>query len=90
VSIVERTAAVPRVPVSIPTFEDVMNQSRSFDGLAAIQMGAGGGPLVTGPDGTVETVERQSITTRFFDVLAWCPSRGARSAPRTKARLPRW
>ena len=66
VSIVERIATAPHAPVSIPTFEDVRNQSRSFDGLAAIQMGAGGGPLVTGPDGTVEAVERQSVSTTLL------------------------
>ncbi|HEV8396246.1 MAG TPA: ABC transporter permease [Vicinamibacterales bacterium] len=76
VSIVERTAASPHAPVSIPTFEDLQHQSRSFDGLAAIQMGAGGGPLVTGPDGAVEAVERQSVSTTFFDLLGVAPVAG--------------
>ena len=39
-------------------------------------MGAGGGPLVTAPDGTVEAVERQSVSTRFFDVLGVVPVAG--------------
>ena len=76
VAVIERTATTPHLPVSIPTFEDVRAQSRSFDGLAAIQMGAGGGPLVTGPDGNVETVERQSVSTTFFDVLGVAPVAG--------------
>ena len=70
------SATVPRCRVSVPTLEDVRNQSRSFEELAAIQMGAGGGPLVTAPDGSVETVERQSVSTRFFDVLGVVPVAG--------------
>jgi len=76
VAIVEHTAARRDLPVSIPTLEDLANQSRSFDGLAAIQMGAGGGPLVTGPDGSVEAVERQTISANFFDVLGVVPVAG--------------
>ncbi len=76
VALVERNATAPRVPVSVLTLEDVTNQSQSFVELAAIQMGAGGGPLVTAPDGTVEAVERQSVSTRFFDVLGVVPVAG--------------
>ena len=47
----------------------------------AIVQGAGGGPLVTAPDGTVETVERQSVTTRFFDVLGVTPLAGRTFQP---------
>jgi len=88
VSIVERTATSPHAPVSIPTFEDVRNQSRSFDGLAAIQMGAGGGPLVTGPDGTVEAVERQSVSTTFFDLLGVVPVAGRTFRPSDEGPRP--
>jgi putative ABC transport system permease protein len=76
VSVFERTAATPRLAVSVPTAEDIANQSGSFDGLAFIQMGAGGGPLVTAPDGSVEAVERQTVSTRFFDVLGVVPIAG--------------
>jgi putative ABC transport system permease protein len=76
VALVEHTAAKRDLPLSVPTFEDVEKQSRSFDGIAAIQMGAGGGPLVTGPDGSVETVERQTVSTTFFDVLGIAPVAG--------------
>ena len=75
-TIVERAAATPRLPVSILTLEDVENQSRSFEGVAGIQLGAGGGPVVTAPDGSVDTVERQSVTLRFFDVLGVAPVAG--------------
>jgi putative ABC transport system permease protein len=88
VALIERNATAPRVPVSVLTLEDVRQQSRSFEELAAIQMGAGGGPLVTAPDGTVEAVERQSVSTRFFDVLGVAPVAGrafrsSDEAPRT-------
>ena len=75
-ALIERNATAPRVPVSALTLEDVRNQSQSFEELAAIQMGAGGGPLVTAPDGSVEAVERQSVSTRFFDVLGVVPVAG--------------
>ena len=76
VAVFERTASTPRMAVSILSLEDVANQSRSFDGLAAIELGAGGGPLVTAPNGTSDTVERQSVTARFFDVLGVLPIAG--------------
>jgi putative ABC transport system permease protein len=76
VALVGRTPARSSPAVSVPTLEDVVNQSRSFEELGAIQLGAGGGPLVTAPDGSVETVERQSISTRFFDVLGVVPVAG--------------
>ena len=31
---------------------------------------------MTAPDGTVEAVERQTVTTRFFDVLGVVPVAG--------------
>src|ERR1051325_673832 len=76
VALVERSATAPSVPVSVPTFEDLRNQSRSFADLEAIQTGAGGGPLVTAPDGSVEAVERQTVTARFFEVLGVTPVAG--------------
>jgi putative ABC transport system permease protein len=75
-AIVERTATASRIPVSIPTFEDIRNQSRSFDELAVIQSGTGGGPLVTAADGSVDTVERQMVSARFFEVLGVTPIAG--------------
>jgi hypothetical protein len=45
--------------------------------------------LVTGPDGSVEAVERQSVSTTFFDVLGVVPVAGrtfrrSDEAPRPK------
>jgi putative ABC transport system permease protein len=76
VALVERSATAPRMPLSAPTLDDVRNQSRSFEELAAIQTGMGGGPLVTAADGSVETVERQSVSTRFFDLVGVVPVAG--------------
>ena len=48
-------------------------QSRSFDGIAFVQRGMGGGPLLTAADGTIEPAERQSTSANFFDVLSVVP-----------------
>jgi putative ABC transport system permease protein len=80
-AVVERSATTPRLPVSTPTFEDIRNQSRSFDYLEAIQTGIGGGPLVTAPDGSVDTVERQSVTAGFFGALGVTPVAGRTFRP---------
>ena len=76
VALMERSVAAPRLGVSSPTLRDIRAQNRSFEALAAIAQGAGGGPLVTAPDGTVETVERQYVTTGFFEVLGAIPVAG--------------
>jgi putative ABC transport system permease protein len=88
VTLVGRTPAGSSAAVSVPTLEDVTNRSRSFEALGAIQMGAGGGPLVTAPDGSVETVERQSISTRFFDVLGVVPVAGRTFRASDEAKNP--
>ena len=80
-AVVERSATTPRLPLSVPTFEDIRNQSRTFDDLEAIQTGIGGGPLVTAPDGSVDTVERQSVTAGFFDLLGVTPIAGRTFRP---------
>jgi putative ABC transport system permease protein len=88
VALVERTPAGSGPAVSVPTLEDVTNQSQSFEDVVVIQMGAGGGPLVTAPDGSVETVERQSISTRFFDVLGVVPVAGRTFRASDEAKSP--
>jgi hypothetical protein len=76
VAISEYSVTAARVPLSRPTLRDIREQSGSFEGLAGIVQGAGGGPLVTSPDGTVETVERQYVTPGFFEVLGVSPIAG--------------
>ncbi|HEY6509106.1 MAG TPA: ABC transporter permease, partial [Vicinamibacterales bacterium] len=73
VAVMERSVSAPRAGVSYPTLRDLSEQNRSFETLAGIAQGAGGGPLVTAPDGTVETVERQYVTAGFFEVLGVVP-----------------
>jgi putative ABC transport system permease protein len=89
VALIGRTPARSSPAVSVPTLEDVEKQSRSFEALAAIQLGAGGGPLVTAPDGSVETGERLSISTRFFDVLGVVPVAGRSFRASDEAKDPR-
>src|SRR5687767_9635828 len=76
VAVMEHSVAAPRLGMSLPTLRDVRERNRSFEALAAVAQGAGGGPLVTAPDGTVETVERQYVTTGFFEVLGVVPVAG--------------
>jgi putative ABC transport system permease protein len=88
VAVVERSAAAQRLPLSPPTFRDIREQSRSFEALAAVLSGAGGGPLVTAPDGTVETVERQTVTTGFFEVIGVAPVAGRTFRSEDEAPAP--
>jgi hypothetical protein len=52
----------PKTGVSPLNMRDWNLQSRSFEGIAAVQRGMGGGPLLTAPDGSMESAERQSVT----------------------------
>jgi putative ABC transport system permease protein len=69
----ERTPSSAKTGVSPLNMRDWSLQSRSFDGIAYIQRGMGGGPLLTAPDGSIETAERQSTSANFFDVLEVVP-----------------
>jgi putative ABC transport system permease protein len=70
VAVVGRSARFPgQLPVSAPTFRDLTEQNRSFEGLAVIMTGLGGGPLISGPDGRAESAERQHVSSGFFDLL---------------------
>ncbi len=44
-------------------------------------MGIGGGPLLEGPDGSLQSVDRQFVTTRFFDALGVRPIAGRTFRP---------
>jgi putative ABC transport system permease protein len=72
----ERTPASPKTGVSPLNMRDWNLQSRSFDGIAYVQRGMGGGPLLTAPDGSIETAERQTTSVNFFDVLGVVPIAG--------------
>jgi putative ABC transport system permease protein len=48
--------------------------SRSFEAMAAVYVPpGGGGPALTGTDGTPEVVPNQTVTARFFDVFGIRP-----------------
>ena len=64
-------------------------QSRSFEGMAFVQRGMGGGPLLTAPDGSIETAERQSTSSNFFDVLEVVPIVGRTFKPEDDGPAPR-
>ena len=47
-----------------------------FERLGGINMGIGGGPLLEAPDGSLQSVDRQMVTARFFDALGVRPIAG--------------
>jgi putative ABC transport system permease protein len=49
----------------------------------------GGGPLLTAPDGSIETAERQSTSANFFDVLEVVPVVGRTFKPEDDGPSPR-
>ena len=85
----ERLPTAPRTGVSPLNMRDWNLQSQSFEGMAAVQRGMGGGPLLTAPDGSIETAERQSVTANFFDVLRVTPIAGRTFRPDDDGPSPR-
>jgi putative ABC transport system permease protein len=77
----ERSAARPRMAVSPFTLLAWIDQNHTFEKIAAISTGLGGGPMLTAPDGTAESVERQSVSGAFFDVLRVTPVAGRTFLP---------
>jgi putative ABC transport system permease protein len=66
-----------RSRVELLNFREWVNQSRTFESMAAIWIpGSGGGPAMTGADGTPEIVPAQTVTAGFFDVLGIQPIAG--------------
>jgi putative ABC transport system permease protein len=85
----ERTPTSPKTGVSPLNMRDWSLQSRSFEGMAFVQRGMGGGPLLTAPDGSIETAERQSTSANFFDVLKVVPIVGRTFRPVDEGPSPR-
>ena len=85
----ERTPKSPKTGVSPLNMRDWNLQSRSFEGIAFVQRGMGGGPLLTAPDGSIETAERQSTSASFFDVLEVVPIVGRTFKPEDDGPSPR-
>jgi putative ABC transport system permease protein len=85
----ERTPTSPKTGVSPLNMRDWSLQSQSFEGMAFVQRGMGGGPLLTAPDGSIETAERQSTSANFFDVLEVVPIAGRTFKPEDDGPSPR-
>ena len=85
----ERTPTSPRTGVSPLNMRDWNVQNQSFEGMAFVQRGMGGGPLLTAPDGSIETAERQSTSSNFFDVLEVVPIVGRTFKPEDDGPAPR-
>lgn len=71
-----RTPRSERGGVSFVEMQDWSAQNHTLQALGAISQGVGGGPMLEGPDGSRESVERQGVTTHFFDVLGVTPVAG--------------
>ena len=85
----ERTPTTPKTGVSPLNLRDWRQQSHSFEGIAFLQRGMGGGPLLTAPDGSIESAERQSTSVNFFDVLDVTPIVGRTFRPEDDGPAPR-
>ena len=85
----ERTPESPKNGVSPLNLRDWRKQSHSFEGIAFLQRGMGGGPLLTAPDGSIESAERQSTSVNFFDVLHVTPIIGRTFRPEDDGPAPR-
>jgi putative ABC transport system permease protein len=85
----ERTPTSPKTGVSPLNMRDWNLQSPSFEGIGYVQRGMGGGPLLTAPDGSIETAERQSTSANFFDVLEVAPIVGRTFRPEDDGPSPR-
>jgi putative ABC transport system permease protein len=85
----ERTPESPKYGVSSLNLRDWRQQSHSFEGIAFLQRGMGGGPLLTAPDGSIESAERQSTGVNFFDVLGVTPIVGRTFRPEDDGPAPR-
>jgi putative ABC transport system permease protein len=86
VMVLERSATFPRVPVSPANLRDWADQNQSFEVMGAITLGAGGGPLVEAPDGSLQSADRQTVSAGFFDVLGVTPLSGRTFRPGDAAR----
>jgi putative ABC transport system permease protein len=78
-----------RSRVELLNFREWAPQSRTFESMAAVWIpGPGGGPTLTGADGTPEVIPGQSVTTSFFDVLGVKPIVGRTFLPTDEATDP--
>src|SRR5262245_25339187 len=84
----ERTDTAQRSLASPLNMLDWNDRSRSFDRMAGFFPGVGG-MVMNGKDGTAETVPRQWVTQRFFDVLGVKPIAGRTFLPSDESQRSR-
>jgi putative ABC transport system permease protein len=78
-----------RSRIELLNFRVWSRQSRTFESMAAIWIpGSGGGPAMTGADGTPETLPAQSVTASFFDVVGVQPIAGRTFRPEDETSNP--
>jgi len=78
-----------RSRIELLNFREWTKQSRTFESMAAIWIpGSGGGPAMTGADGTPEILPAQSVTAGFFDVLGVRPIAGRTFRPEDETTNP--
>jgi putative ABC transport system permease protein len=65
----ERSETTPRGRATPVDILDWRERNRSFDVIAGLVPGLGGGMVLAGADGSAETVPRQWVTAEFFDVV---------------------
>jgi putative ABC transport system permease protein len=71
-----RTDRTPRGRASALDILDWLERGRSFEQIAGFVPGTGGAMVMSGLNGTSETVPRQWVTASFFDVLGVQPIAG--------------
>src|SRR5262245_34835884 len=84
----ERTDTSPRSLASPLNMLDWIDRSRTFDRMAGFFPGVGG-MVMSGKDGTAETVPRQWVTQGFFDVLGVKPVAGRTFLPSDESQRSR-
>ena len=78
-----------RSRIELLNFREWARQSRTFESMAAIWIpGTGGGPTLTGADGTPEIIPGQSVTASFFDVFGITPIIGRTFLPTDETATP--
>jgi putative ABC transport system permease protein len=85
VMIWERNASSSRARVAPLNLLDWNERSRAFDSIAGFVPGVGG-MVMSGADGTAETVPRQWVTAGFFEVLGIKPMIGRTFLPSDDSR----
>ena len=84
----ERSDASPRSLASPLNMLDWVDRNRSFAAMAGYFPGVGG-MVMSGKDGTAETVPRQWVTQAFFDVLGVKPIAGRTFLPSDESQRSR-